>query len=81
MSISLDTSTTPPARTATPVSSAAGPFPSLLKTADVVRLYDVDESTVRAWATSGYLPSFRVGRTLRFRREDVLALLAPVVSE
>lgn len=48
----------------------------LLHTRDVAALFDVSERTVMNWAKSGQLPYFRtVGGHLRFRQEDILALL------
>ena len=44
---------------------------------DVARLFKVGRRTVYEWAASGALPSVRIGRTVRFRRVDIAALLAP----
>ena len=44
---------------------------------DVARLFKVGRRTVYEWSASGALPSVRIGRTVRFRRSDIEALLAP----
>jgi excisionase family DNA binding protein len=49
----------------------------LLRSHEVAVLFDVTERTVINWASSNKLPSLRTaGGHLRFRSEDVLALLA-----
>lgn len=48
----------------------------LLTTSEVAGLLRVHEATVRRWASDGTLPPADVpGRNLRFRREDVEALV------
>lgn len=50
----------------------------LLRSQEVAEVFDVTERTVINWAAAGKLPSLRtIGGHLRFRREDVLLLLAP----
>jgi excisionase family DNA binding protein len=50
----------------------------LLRSQEVAEVFDVTERTVINWAAAGKLPSLRtIGGHLRFRREDVLQLLAP----
>jgi excisionase family DNA binding protein len=50
----------------------------LLRSQEVAEVFDVTERTVINWAAAGKLPSLRtIGGHLRFRREDVLRLLAP----
>jgi excisionase family DNA binding protein len=50
----------------------------LLRSQEVAQIFDVTERTVINWAAAGKLPSLRtIGGHLRFRRDDVLALLAP----
>lgn len=49
----------------------------LLRSHEVAVMFDVTERTVINWAAAGKLPSLRtMGGHLRFRREDVMALLA-----
>ena len=48
-----------------------------LDAADVARLLKVKKRTIYEWAAEGHLPSIRIGRTVRFRRADIEALLAP----
>jgi excisionase family DNA binding protein len=51
---------------------------NLLRSHEVAKIFDVTERTVINWAATGKLPSLRtIGGHLRFRREDVLRLLAP----
>ncbi len=51
---------------------------NLLRSQEVAEIFDVTERTVINWAAAGKLPSLRtIGGHLRFRREDVLRLLAP----
>lgn len=49
----------------------------LLTTAQAARLLNVHPNTVRNWADSALLPSYRIGprRDRRFRRVDVESLL------
>src|SRR5579875_3610944 len=58
----------------------AAPLPEgqqLLRSHEVAVLFDVTERTVINWAAAGKLPSLRtIGGHLRFRREDVMELLA-----
>ncbi len=54
-----------------------GPEPELLRSHEVAVLFDVTERTVINWAAAKRLPSIRtVGGHLRFRADDVVALLA-----
>jgi excisionase family DNA binding protein len=53
----------------------------LLRSQEVAEVFDVTERTVINWAAAGKLPSLRtIGGHLRFRREDVLRLLAPAIT-
>lgn len=75
---------------ATPIAAAAGTSrslltlaglgaepPQLLRSHEVASIFDVTERTVINWAAAGKLPSLRtIGGHLRFRRDDVLSLLA-----
>lgn len=49
----------------------------LLTAGEVAAVFDVLTATVYQWKKRGLLPYIRVGRTIRFRVEDVDALLAP----
>ena len=51
----------------------------LVTTAQAAELLNVHPNTVRNWADSELLPSYRIGprRDRRFRRQDVLSLLTP----
>lgn len=50
----------------------------LLTPAEVASRLRVSRASVSRWAKDGVLKPIRVGGTLRFRRADVEALLAPV---
>lgn len=43
----------------------------LLRPPEVARLLACSTKTVYAWAASGFLPSVRLGRLVRFRAADV----------
>jgi excisionase family DNA binding protein len=47
------------------------PLGALLRPSDVARLLACSSKTVYAWAASGYLPSVRLGRLVRFKAGDV----------
>lgn len=52
---------------------------SLMSIADVAALYGVNEKTVRRRVADGHLKAYRLGgKLLRFKREDVDALLTRV---
>lgn len=54
------------------------PLPALLTTGEVAKLLSVHRATVRRWVDDGQLAAITLpSGTLRFRREDVEALLAP----
>ena len=72
-----------PARIAPPVPARPGSDKRsvdqhhLLRSHEVAVMFDVTERTVINWAAAGKLPSLRtMGGHLRFRREDVMRLLA-----
>lgn len=72
-----------PARIAAPVAPRPGTDKRgvdqhhLLRSHEVAVMFDVTERTVINWAAAGKLPSLRtMGGHLRFRREDVMRLLA-----
>jgi len=43
----------------------------LLKTEEVARLLSLSPLTIRAWRFQGLLPCVRLGRAVRYRREDI----------
>ncbi len=47
----------------------------LMTAEELARALRVSRSTVYRWAWEGVLPMVRLGRTVRFRRDDVLRLL------
>lgn len=50
-----------------------------LTAAEAAELLNVSTATVRRLARSGRLPKYRIGsKAVRFREDDVLALLVPV---
>ena len=51
--------------------------PELLTTREVAKLLRVNASTVYRWRQDGILRGIKVGKTVRFRRAEVLALLEP----
>jgi excisionase family DNA binding protein len=51
--------------------SAASRSEPLLRPPDVARLLACSTKTVYAWAASGFLPSVRFGRLVRFRAGEV----------
>ena len=54
----------------------------LLKTSEVAALCRVTAKTVWSWHRQGKLVGIELpGRSLRFRREDVEALLSPTADE
>lgn len=50
--------------------------PEVLTTQEVAERLAVHPATVTRWARSGVIRSIRVGRTLRFRRDDIDELLS-----
>lgn len=53
-----------------------GELPSpLMKTGEVEQLLQVSRTTVWAWTRQGILPAVKVGRVVRYRRDDVIALM------
>ncbi len=51
--------------------------PQLLTAAEVADFFRVSASTVTRWRANGQLRGLKVGGVVRFKREDVLALLEP----
>lgn len=48
------------------------PLPALLTTKEVAAYRRVTPRTIRNWEKAGLLTSVRLGRTVRFRREDIV---------
>jgi excisionase family DNA binding protein len=46
--------------------------PAFLKKAEVARMLRVSERTVEIWVRNGFIPAFRLGRTIRFDRDAIL---------
>jgi excisionase family DNA binding protein len=46
-----------------------------LTVADIARVLKLNQQTVRNWIDQGSLPALRVGRRVRVRRSDFVALL------
>jgi excisionase family DNA binding protein len=57
------------------VEQVGRPLSTLLTRADVAELMQVSEHTVDRWCREGRLPRIRVARAVRFRGEDVAALI------
>ena len=53
-------------------------LPDYLTVKEVATVVRVHPGTVRRWREDGTLPGVRVGGTIRFRRQDVEALLGVV---
>jgi excisionase family DNA binding protein len=49
------------------------PLPALLTTKEVAAYRRVTPRTVRNWEKAGLLTPIRFGRTVRFRREDIVS--------
>jgi len=45
----------------------------LIEAKDVAEILNVKLTTVYTWALEGYLPAFKLGKLVRFRRDEVLA--------
>jgi excisionase family DNA binding protein len=46
----------------------------LLTPQEVADLFSVSKRTVQLWIKSGKLPVLRIGRTVRIKRDDLLAM-------
>lgn len=69
----VSASVRPAPRPAVEVGQAAG---CLIRTAEVAALFNVTDRTVHNWVAAGRIPSMRtVGGHLRFRRDEIVALL------
>ena len=64
----------------TTVKHAPRPLSTLLTRAEVAGLMQVTEHTVDKWCREGRLPRIRVARAVRFRPEDVAALIDESVT-
>ena len=49
--------------------------PLLMDSVMVARLFGCDESKVRKMANAGELPSYRIGKELRYSKDDIRAFL------
>jgi len=58
------------------VTAAVSPPHVDLDKNDVAALIGADERTVLRYAARGILPHYRIGRLIRFSREDITAFLA-----
>ncbi|MBP5359508.1 MAG: helix-turn-helix domain-containing protein [Treponema sp.] len=47
----------------------------ILTVKDVAELFKVEEQTVYHWASNGTLPSFKIGKVIRFRRDEIFGML------
>lgn len=47
----------------------------ILTVKDVAELFKVEEQTVYHWANNGTLPSFKIGKVIRFRRDEIFGML------
>jgi excisionase family DNA binding protein len=43
----------------------------LLKSSEVAKLLNVSESTIRKWVHYGFIPHLKLGRCVRFNKEDI----------
>jgi excisionase family DNA binding protein len=44
----------------------------LLKKPEVAEMFQVTERTIEIWVRDGLLPAFRIGRSVRFDREEIM---------
>ena len=51
------------------------PLPPILSRKETAELLRLTETSIDAMRKSGKLPSFRIGTSVRFERDDVLALI------
>ena len=56
-------------------------MPEWMTTKQVAQHLQVSESTVYRWVSEGKLRAYHIGRTRRFRKEDVDALAVPIQLE
>ncbi len=50
-------------------------LPTLLSTKQVAEIFGRKERTIRNWVRAGHLQPMRLGRSVFFRAEDIVALL------
>lgn len=55
-------------------------LPDLMTADEVAKAFRVSDQTVYRWGETGKLDQIRIGKTIRFRRSDVEALLAPATD-
>jgi excisionase family DNA binding protein len=48
------------------------PESTFLKKSQVAKMFQVSERTIENWVSDGFLPAFRIGRSVRFNREAIL---------
>lgn len=56
------------------------PAEPLLTAAEIAPILRVTVPTIYRWADDGTIPSVKIGKTIRFRRSEIEALLAPAAS-
>lgn len=44
-----------------------------MKVSEVAKMLNIDEQTVYKWSNNGKLKAIRIGRTYRFKSDDILA--------
>lgn len=59
-----------------PSKKAAEPLPTMYSVSEVARMFGISAPTVRRWQYSGELPHHKIGRQVRFDRQDLEAFLA-----
>ncbi|MBO6130989.1 MAG: helix-turn-helix domain-containing protein [Treponema sp.] len=47
----------------------------ILTVKDVAELFKVEEQTIYHWANNGTLPCFKIGKVIRFRRDEIFDML------
>jgi excisionase family DNA binding protein len=47
----------------------------ILTVKDVAELFKVEEQTIYHWAKNGTLPCFKIGKAIRFRRDEIFDML------
>jgi excisionase family DNA binding protein len=60
------------------MNQARHPEPKILTVREAAELLRVTERCIAQWKADGRLPAMKLGGYIRFKREDVLALLQPV---